>query len=163
MLSCEYREIFKSTYFEEHLRTSASEIMLIRGAPYPTGIYLVKVSIENTKTICEISSKLTIKTSKRVTHWSCASIVGFAVSILEVRGASDTKEKRRLNYLYKKHLKTKAAIRRCSLTQVFSSEYCEIFKSSFFYRTPLVAVFIEITTFVWKDIFSLKRVRGSAR
>ena len=28
MLSCEYLEIFKSTYFQEHLRTAASEVTL---------------------------------------------------------------------------------------------------------------------------------------
>ena len=31
---------------------------------YPGGIYLVKVNDENTKTRCEICSKLTIKTPK---------------------------------------------------------------------------------------------------
>ena len=28
MFSCEYCEIFKNTYFEEHLRTAASEVTL---------------------------------------------------------------------------------------------------------------------------------------
>ena len=29
VFSCEYREIFKSTYFEKHLRTAASETLLV--------------------------------------------------------------------------------------------------------------------------------------
>ena len=30
MLSCEYYEIFKNTYFEEHPRTAASDISIVK-------------------------------------------------------------------------------------------------------------------------------------
>ena len=36
-------------------------------------------------------------------------------------------------------------------TQVFSSEYCEIFENIFFYRTPSVAVFVSLM----KQLFSI--------
>ena len=40
------------------------------GGSFPAGIYLIKVSNKNTKTGCEICSKLTLKT---VEQWQCQS------------------------------------------------------------------------------------------
>ena len=43
-------------------------IILVSHIMYPVGIYLVKVNYRNTRTRCEICSKLTIKTPER-RHW----------------------------------------------------------------------------------------------
>ena len=45
---------------------------------FPAGIYLLKVNNRNTRTRCEICSKLTINTPER-RHWrrSCVFIVNF--------------------------------------------------------------------------------------
>ena len=43
----------------------------------PAGIYLLKVNQRNTKTRCEICSKLTIKTPERHWHRSGVFIVNF--------------------------------------------------------------------------------------
>ena len=40
-------------------------IILEKVKVYPAGIYLLKVNNRNTRTRCEICSKLTIKTSER--------------------------------------------------------------------------------------------------
>ena len=40
---------------------------------FPVGIYLFKVNNENTGTMCEICSKLTIKTPEQC-HWSCSAV-----------------------------------------------------------------------------------------
>ena len=37
------------------------------------GIYLLKINNRNTRTMCEISSKLTIKTPERC-NWRCSSV-----------------------------------------------------------------------------------------
>ena len=39
----------------------------------PAGIYLLEVNNRNTKTRCEICSKLTIKTPERH-HWRCSGV-----------------------------------------------------------------------------------------
>ena len=41
--------------------------------PHPAGIYLLKVNNRNTRTRCEICSKLTIKTPERC-HWRCSGV-----------------------------------------------------------------------------------------
>ena len=43
----------------------------------PAGIYLLKVNNRNTRTRCEICSKLTIKTQERHRRHSCVFIVNF--------------------------------------------------------------------------------------
>ena len=40
----------------------------------PAGIYLLKVNIRNTRTSCEICSKLTIKTPER-RQWPCSGVL----------------------------------------------------------------------------------------
>ena len=47
-------------------------LTLIRRS-FPAGIYLLKVNNRNTKTRCEICSKLTIKTPER-SHWRRSSV-----------------------------------------------------------------------------------------
>ena len=42
-------------------------------------------------------------------------------------------------FIHRKHLKICNFLKKTLPTQVFSCEYCEIFKTCFFYRTPLVA------------------------
>ena len=44
---------------------------------YPAGIYLLKVKNRNTRTRCEICSKLTIKAPERRLAWFCGFIVNF--------------------------------------------------------------------------------------
>ena len=39
-----------------------SQILLVQKVAFPAGIYLLKVNNRNTRTRCEICSKLTIKT-----------------------------------------------------------------------------------------------------
>ena len=40
---------------------------------YPAGIYMLKVNNRNTRTVCEICSKLTLKIPERH-HWRCSGI-----------------------------------------------------------------------------------------
>ena len=40
---------------------------------YPAGIYFLQMDNRSTRVICEISSKLTIKTAER-RHWRCSSV-----------------------------------------------------------------------------------------
>ena len=54
--------------FEEKQITNEFNNFLINVGPSPVGIYLLKVNNRNTRTRCEICSKLTIKTSER-RHW----------------------------------------------------------------------------------------------
>ena len=82
----ELREIFNSTFIEQHLRETASvcwdavqvymkhfkdyvalrtQVDQCRSVGYPAGICLLKVNNSNARTRCEIRSKLTIKTPKR--------------------------------------------------------------------------------------------------
>ena len=42
-------------------------------ADYPAGIYLLKINKRNTRTRCEICSKLTIKTPER-RQWRCSGV-----------------------------------------------------------------------------------------
>ena len=42
VLSCEYCEIFKNTYFEEHLRTAASVLLIIKLLISVGDLFLVK-------------------------------------------------------------------------------------------------------------------------
>ena len=44
MLSCEHCEIFKSTYFEEHLQTTASADHLINPS-HATGVFLHSLKV----------------------------------------------------------------------------------------------------------------------
>ena len=59
VLSCEFCEIFKSTYLVEHLQTAEAirltEALLFR--TFPAGIYLFKISSVDTQEQCEICSK----------------------------------------------------------------------------------------------------------
>ena len=79
VLSCEICEISKNTHFVEHL------LMTKENGPiweiywwYPTNIYLFKVNNRNTRKMCEIYSKLTIKTpERRRVRRSCVSVVNF--------------------------------------------------------------------------------------
>ena len=41
--------------------------------PFPVGSYVLKVNNRNTRTSCEICSKLTIKTPER-RHWRCSGV-----------------------------------------------------------------------------------------
>ena len=61
VFSCEICQIFKDTYFKEHQRTAASK----NKSNFPAGVYLLKVNKRNTRTKCEICSKLPIKKPER--------------------------------------------------------------------------------------------------
>ena len=50
-------------------------------------------------------------------------------------------------------------IKKEALTQVFSCEFCEIYKNTFYYRTPLVAASVVLINFAILGPFSNK-VRG---
>ena len=47
-------------------------------------------------------------------------------------------------------------IKKETLAQVFSCEFCEIYKNTFYYRTPLVAASGLITNFAIREPFSNK-------
>ena len=47
-------------------------------------------------------------------------------------------------------------LRKKTLTQVFSCEFCEIFKNTFYYRTPLVAASGVLINFAILEPFSNK-------
>ena len=47
-------------------------------------------------------------------------------------------------------------IKKGTLTQVFSSEFCEIYKNTFYYRTPLVAASGVLINFAILEPFSNK-------
>ena len=99
MFSGEFCEIFKNTYFEEHLQTTASTpkwymrallkfykvhgknlnrtrnwcfhllAALLKDNGIPANICLFKVNIRNNRTRCIIGSKLTLKTPERHTRF----------------------------------------------------------------------------------------------
>ena len=57
VLSCEYCEIFKNTYFEEHLRTAASVLLIIKLiiiniGHLPTSSESKKNGMVSTKKVC---------------------------------------------------------------------------------------------------------------
>ena len=45
----------------------------LRNVPLPVGIYMFKVNNKNTRTRCEICSKLTVKTTER-RKWRCSGV-----------------------------------------------------------------------------------------
>ena len=47
-------------------------------------------------------------------------------------------------------------IKKETLAQVFSWEFCEIYKNTFYYRTPLVAAFVVLINFAILEPFSNK-------
>ena len=47
-------------------------------------------------------------------------------------------------------------IKKETLTQVFSCEFYEIYKNTFYYRTPLVAAFVVLINFAMLEPFSNK-------
>ena len=81
----------------------------------PVDIYQFKINNRNTRKRCEICSKSTIKITERrqVSFWSEAVARRFSVK--------------------------KVFLEILQNSQVFSCEFCEISKNSFYYRTPPVA------------------------
>ena len=57
------------------------EKMLHNCASCPVGIYLLKLNDGNTKTVCEICPKLTMKTTER-RQWHCSDV--FIVNIEQI-------------------------------------------------------------------------------
>ena len=98
MFSFEYCEIFKNTYFEEHLRTS--------GGP---GEHL-EVFCKNG--VLRTFAKFTGKHLRQNVFFN--KVAGF--------------------------------IKKETLAQVFSCEFCEISENSFSYRTPPMAAFLQVAT-----------------
>ena len=68
VFSCEFCEIFKTIFFIEHLLW----LLVTIGTTEPDN-YIFKDDNRNTRTKCEICSKLTIKTLAR-RHWHCSGV-----------------------------------------------------------------------------------------
>ena len=69
-------KVFEKLLFEnddDYNEVFLSKITVV----FPVGIYLLKVNTRNTRTRCEICSKLTIKTPERRWHRSGVFIVNF--------------------------------------------------------------------------------------
>ena len=71
MFSCKFAAYFQNTFYYKHLWMASSEVSIIDPwqSPIwcliPVGIYMFKVNKRNTRTECQIYSKLTIKTPGR--------------------------------------------------------------------------------------------------
>ena len=59
-----YTKVLKFTLYTNLAGTQSRPVV------FPAGIYLLKVNNRNTRTGCEICSKLTIKTPERRHHWT---------------------------------------------------------------------------------------------
>ena len=60
--------MFSKEFRELSLETVALRNCFIRETLEPAGIYLLKVNNRNTKTRCEVCSKLTRKTPENISH-----------------------------------------------------------------------------------------------
>ena len=111
----------------------------------PVDIYLLKVNNTNTRTRCEICSKLTIKTPERRRTTPMASFwCLYRSSRPEVFGKKVAL--RNFPKFTGKHLCQSLYnfIKKDTLAQVFSCKFCEIPKNTFFQKTPLVAASVFI-------------------
>ena len=148
VFSCEYYKIFKNIYFEEHLRMTAS--VNSRSAIFQKSFVL--------------PFKLNALTSGISWQYTHSNLVGISSQFWQLRHSSELnllcwvsgsrsscpdifcKEGVLRNFanFTGKHLSqslflNKIFLKKESLAQVFYSEFCKISKSTFFYRTPLVA------------------------
>ena len=100
VFSCEFYKISKNTFFTEHLWATLSvklvdgmliryvfrkiicllQIQILCFRPFPAGIYLLKFNNRNTRTRCEICSKLTIKAPERY-QYRCSGVFMLTLNI----------------------------------------------------------------------------------
>ena len=117
MFSWEFCEIFKNTYFEEHLWTAASGL-------------------------CELNSLFWVEIVKNIFLLLTSEAVARRCSVkkvlLEISQNSQENTCARVSFLIKLQASCNF-IKKETLAQVFSSEFCEISKNTFSYRAPLVA------------------------
>ena len=77
-----------------------------------------------------------------------SSQILFKISILKSFAIFTEKHQGWTLFLVKLHVSKPASLLKGETNKIFSCEYCEIFKNSLFYRTPLVAA-SGIETFFW--------------
>ena len=139
MFSCEYCEIFKSTYFEEHLWTAASALW------WKLSIIAISVSYKFYK--WEADTKLNkimlITESTATQHTVLRKLWFWSINHFPETVARRCSVKKVLSIISQNSQESTCQsllfIKLETLAQVFSCEFRKIFKNTFFYRTPLVA------------------------
>ena len=130
-------KILKYTYFEEHLRTAASEYI------FPKTISTMMKNIKYLN-LCLLEQEANYSKNNRFLEMSVKGYWRSGCSVkkmfLKILQNSDENTYARVSFLIKLQAEACNFIKRETLTQVFSCEFCNIFKNTFLERTTLVAV-----------------------
>ena len=162
MFSCEHCEIFKNTYFEKHLRTTAS--VNSRSAIFQESLVL--------------PFKLNALTSGISWQHTHSNLVGISTQFWQLHHSwelnllcwvTGSRSSRpdvfcKMWSVFCQRPEACNFIKKENLAQAFSCEFYEISKNSFFHRTPLVAASVVVASIVvtWASWFSGHRFRLEA-